>query len=66
MLALTRKAGESIVIGTNIRVQIVAIHGKQVKIAIDAPRDISIRRSELAELPNPHSFVSKTRNNQRY
>ena len=47
MLVLTRRVGESISLGRDIQVQIVALKGGQVRLAITAPCDISIQRSEL-------------------
>jgi carbon storage regulator len=47
MLALTRKVGESIVIGDSVRVTVVAVEHDQVRIAIDAPRHIEVHRSEV-------------------
>lgn len=47
MLILTRKAGESIVIGDNITVKIVEVDGDQVKLGIEAPRNIEIYRQEI-------------------
>ncbi len=47
MLILTRKAGESITIGDNIRVIILELKGNQVRIGIDAPRSIPVYREEL-------------------
>ena len=44
MLVLSRKAGQSILIGHNIEVRIIEIQGDQVKIGINAPKDISILR----------------------
>ncbi len=47
MLALTRKVGESIVIADNIEITIIAITGDQIKLGIDAPKNISIHRKEI-------------------
>lgn len=49
MLILTRKKDESIVIGDNIKIQIIAIEEGRVKIGIEAPADIEIYRSEVLE-----------------
>jgi carbon storage regulator len=46
-LVLSRRIGESILIGENIRVVITAIAGNQVRIGIDAPKDVPILREEL-------------------
>ena len=47
MLILQRKAGESLLIGENISVSVVSVEGGRVRLAISAPPDISILRSEL-------------------
>lgn len=47
MLVITRKQGESLLIGDNIEISIVDIKEGSVKISINAPRDISILRKEL-------------------
>lgn len=47
MLILQRKVGESVVIGENITVSVVSVDGARVRLAISAPEDISILRSEL-------------------
>lgn len=47
MLAVKRKKGESILIGDNIEITIVDIENASVKIAINAPRNITILRKEL-------------------
>lgn len=49
MLLLKRRVGESIVIGGSIRVSVVEVRGGSVRIAIDAPADLSVYRAELLE-----------------
>ena len=47
MLVLTRKINEKIVISTDIVVTVLNVDGDQVKIGIEAPRDVSIHRQEI-------------------
>ncbi|MDA8227651.1 MAG: carbon storage regulator CsrA [Desulfitobacterium hafniense] len=47
MLALTRKVGERIVIGDNIVVTVVNIKGDNVRLTIEAPKEIKIYRGEI-------------------
>ncbi len=47
MLILTRKSGESITIGDDVKVMVVEVKGKQVRIGIDAPRSYTIHREEV-------------------
>ena len=56
MLVLTRKLGESITIGENIKILIVDIEGSQVKIGIEAPRSIEVYREELYQKIKGHPF----------
>lgn len=49
MLILQRKAGEALVIGEDITVSVVSIEGNRVRLAISAPEDVSILRSELVK-----------------
>ena len=46
-LSLTRKTGDSILIGDSIRITITQIRGSAVQLSIDAPRGVPIVRSEL-------------------
>jgi len=50
MLVLTRKEGEQIILGENIRVIILAIKGNRVRLGLLAPPEVSIVRQELAPL----------------
>lgn len=47
MLVLTRKPGESVMIGDDIEIAIVSVSGDQVKIGINAPKHIDIHRKEI-------------------
>ena len=47
MLILTRKIGESINIGTDIKITVVSIDGSQVRLGIDAPKDVIVHREEV-------------------
>lgn len=47
MLALSRKIGESIIIGDNIEIKILDVQGDQVRLGIEAPRSIPIYRKEI-------------------
>lgn len=49
MLVLTRKLGESIVIGDSVTVTVVDIKGDTIRLGIDAPREVRVQRSELLE-----------------
>jgi len=49
MLILTRRAGETLRIGENVEVTVMAINGAQVRIGIKAPRTVVVDREEIAE-----------------
>ena len=49
MLILQRKPGESLVIGEDISITVVSVDGGRVRLAISAPQDIPILRSELVD-----------------
>lgn len=51
MLILSRKKDETMTVGHEVRVQVLGVAGNQVKIGIDAPREISIMRDELLAPP---------------
>lgn len=47
MLILTRRIGESVVIGDKISVTVLGVKGNQVRLGVDAPRDVSVHREEI-------------------
>ena len=47
MLILTRKSGESLIIGEDVSVTVLGVKGNQVRIGINAPKDISVHREEV-------------------
>jgi len=49
MLALTRKKGESIIIGDNIEIVVIGVAGDSVKLGIQAPKNITVNRKEIYE-----------------
>lgn len=62
MLVLTRKLGESIIIGDNlIKLKVLSIGGENVRIGIEAPKEFSVHREEIycAILKNPYQKDSK-------
>jgi carbon storage regulator len=47
MLILTRRAGQSLYVGDNIRITVLGIQGKQVKIGLDLPETMTVYRDEV-------------------
>jgi carbon storage regulator len=50
LLVLTRKSGQKIAIGNGIVITVLAVQGQRIRVGIDAPPSVSIRRSELPAL----------------
>lgn len=49
MLILTRRAGETVMIGSDISITVLGVKGNQVRIGINAPRDVAVHREEIFE-----------------
>lgn len=47
MLILTRKPGETIIIDDNVKISVLGVEGRQVRIGIDAPKEIAVHREEI-------------------
>ena len=62
MLILTRKIGESILIGDNITIKVVETGKNSVRIGIDAPRDITVLRQEVFDTIQQENILSSKGN----
>ena len=49
MLILTRRAGETVMIGSDITITVLGVKGNQVRIGINAPKDVAVHREEIFE-----------------
>ena len=49
MLILTRRVGETVMIGDNVTITVLGVKGNQVRIGVDAPRDVAVHREEIYE-----------------
>lgn len=47
MLILTRKTGEKLMIGDEVELTILGIKGNQVRVGVDAPKDVAVHREEV-------------------
>jgi carbon storage regulator len=47
MLIMTRRTGEKIMIGSNITITILDVQGNQIRVGVDAPREVTVHREEV-------------------
>ena len=47
MLILTRRSGEAVIVGDNVRIAVLDIRGNQVRLGVEAPREVSVHREEV-------------------
>ena len=73
MLILTRRVGETVVIGNDVDVTVLGVKGNQVRLGVKAPREVSVHREEIfkrikdekQESKNGSAEVSRHRSNGR-
>lgn len=53
MLILTRRVGETLMIGDSVTVTVLGVKGNQVRLGITAPRDVSVHREEIFQRIKP-------------
>ncbi len=59
MLILTRRVGESLMIGDDVSITILGVKGNQVRVGVNAPRDVSVHREEI------YQRIQKEHNNTK-
>lgn len=61
MLVLTRRKGESIAIGDDIQIQVLSVKGGQVRIGVNAPREVAVNREEriIELMGNPKDSIQQ-------
>lgn len=47
MLILTRRIGETVIIGDNVNITVLGVKGNQVRLGVDAPKEVSVHREEI-------------------
>jgi len=62
VLILTRKVGETLTIGDNIEVTVLEVRGGQVRIGVNAPRDVVVNRKEILTRLKPEADTTDLQN----
>ena len=62
MLILTRKLGESVIIGDNVKITVVEVNKHQIKLGVDAPKNIAVHREEVHKKIKEENELSSASN----
>jgi carbon storage regulator len=57
MLILTRRLNESLMIGDEVKITVLGVKGSQVRLGIEAPRDVSVHRLLLQKMTSPSAIL---------
>lgn len=55
MLILTRKVGETVMIGDNVTVAVIGVKGDRIRIGINAPKEVTVHRKEIPRANSPRA-----------
>jgi len=64
MLILTRRVGETLMIGDEVTVTVLGVKGNQVRIGVNAPRDVTVHREEIYERIKQEQLSNRESNNE--
>ena len=59
MLILTRRVGETLMIGDSVTVTVLGVKGNQVRVGVSAPKDVAVHREEIYERIQKEQEVEK-------
>jgi len=60
MLILTRRVGETLMVGDDVTVTVLGVKGNQVRIGVNAPKDVAVHREEIYERIRKENEAGKT------